>query len=125
MGGDNVPGKRQFNGHFKAGAPISRTRRIFNRISTNKDYKFGELTSLFLRFDEDQDDAWQSEINHYYKLDHIEAIKGYVMTVLRDQAPEVSLAFEWVDPKGLAKVTMSKTGDAYTITIHGLRAPPD
>jgi hypothetical protein len=129
MGG-NIPGKRDINGHFQAGAPIRRTRRIYDRISNNKDYKFGELTSLFLRYDEDQDDAWQNEIKSNYKQEYIDAIKGYVITVLSkvdptDHNPQVSLTFEWVDPTGPAKVTMTQAGDAYTITISGLRVCPE
>ena len=127
MGG-YIPGKRDINNHFQAGAPIRRTRKIYDRISNNKDYKFGELTSLFMRYDEDQDDAWQNEINGNYRQEYIDAIKGYVITVLSrvhptDPNPQVSLTFEWVD--GPAKVTMTQAGDAYTITISGLRAPPD
>jgi hypothetical protein len=129
MGG-NIPGKRDINIHFQAGAPIRRTRRIYDRISNNKDYKFGELTSLFMRYDEDQDDAWQAEIKNNYKQEYIDAIKRHVITVLSrvdptDQNPQVSLTFEWVDdPTGKAKVTMTQAGDAYTITISGLPAPP-
>jgi hypothetical protein len=129
MGG-YIPGKRDINNHFQAGAPIRRTRRIYDRISNKKDYKFGELTSLFMRYDEDQDDAWQNEIKSNYGPEYIDAIKGHVITVLSRvdptvQNPQVSLKFEWVDPTGPAKVTMTQDGDAYTITISGLRAPPD
>ena len=128
MGG-NIPSKQNINGQFQAGAPIRRTRRIYDRISNNnKDYKFGELTSFYMRYDEDQDDAWQKEIKTYYtQPEYIDAIKEYVMTVLSkvhptDPNPPVSLTFEWVS--GSPSVTMSHTGDAYTITISGLRAPP-
>jgi hypothetical protein len=131
MGG-YIPGKRDINNHFQAGAPIRRTRRIYDRISNDKDkdYKFGELTSLFMRYDEDQDDAWQNQIKSYYEQPYIDEIKGHVITVLSRvdptiQNPQVSLKFEWVDPNGPAKVTMTQSGDAYTITISGLRAPPD
>jgi hypothetical protein len=127
MGG-NIPGKRDINGHFQAGAPIRRTRRIYDRISNNKDYKFGELTSLFLRYDEDQDDTWQNEIKSNYDQEYIDAIKGHVVAVLskvdpKDPNSPVSLTFEW-HPKGPAGVTMTQAGDAYTITISGLREPP-
>ena len=128
MGG-YIPGQRDINNHFAAGAPIRRTRRIYDRISNNKDYKFGELTSLFLRYDEDQDDVWQREIKSNYKQEYIDEIKEYVIAVLSKVDPtdlnsQVSLTFEWVHPKGPAKVTMTQTGDAHTITISGLRAPP-
>jgi hypothetical protein len=129
MGG-NIPGKRDINVQFQAGAPIRRTRRIYDRISNNKDYRFGELTSLFMRYDEDQDDAWQNEIKNNYQAQYTDKIKEYVIEVLskvdpKDLNPKVSLTFEWVDPTGPKKdVTLTKAGDAYTITISGLRAPP-
>jgi hypothetical protein len=129
MGG-YIPSKRDINNHFAAGAPIKRTRRIYNRIRNDKDdYKFGELTSLFLRYDEDQDDVWQKQIKDNYGQQYIDAIKGHVVTVLSrvdltNPNSAVSLAFEWVDPTGPKKVTMAHTGDAYTITISGLPAPP-
>lgn len=125
MGG-NIPGKRDINIQFQAGAPIRRTRRIYDRISNNKDYRFGELTSLFMRYDEDQDDAWQNEIKNNYQTQYTDKIKEYVIAVLSkvDLNPRVSLTFEWVDPKGPKDVTMTQAGDAYTITISGLRAPP-
>jgi hypothetical protein len=128
MGG-YIPGKRDINNHFSAGAPIRRTRRIYDRISNNKDYKFGELTSLFLRYDEDQDAVWQDQITSNYDYAYTDLIKKYVIEVLSmvdptDLNSQVSLTFEWVDPKGPASVTMTQANDAYTITISGLRAPP-
>ena len=124
--GSYIPGKRDINNHFQAGAPIRRTRKIYDRISNNKDYKFGELTSLFMRYDEIQDDAWQNEINGNYRRNTLmrsrdtllQSCPGYI----DGSHPQVSLTFEWVD--GPAKVTMTQAGDAYTITISGLRAPP-
>ena len=128
MGG-YIPSKRDINNHFSAGAPIRRTRRIYDRISNNKDYKFGELTSLFLRYDEDQDAVWQYQITNNYDQVYTDLIKKYVIEVLSmvnptDLSSRVSLTFEWVDPTGPAKVTMTHAGDAYTITISGLSAPP-
>jgi hypothetical protein len=130
MGG-NIPRKRDINGHFQAGAPIRRTRRIYDRISNEKGgYKFGELTSFFLRYDEDRDDVWQHEITSNYDRVYTDLIKGHVIDVLSrvnptDHNPRVSLTFKWVDPTGPASVTMTQAGDACTITISGLRAPPD
>lgn len=129
MGG-YIPGQRDINNHFTAGVAIRRTRRIYDRISNDKkDYKFGELTSLFMRYDEDQDETWQQQITQFYKQEYIDAIKENVIAVLSrvnpaDPNPQVSLTFEWVDPKGPAKVTMTNDGNAYKITISGLRAPP-
>jgi hypothetical protein len=133
MGG-YIPSQRDINNHFSAGAPIRRTRRIYDRISNNKDYKFGELTSLFLRYDEDQDDVWQTQIrSNGYNQVYTDLIKKYVIEVLSmvnptDLKSQVSLTFVWINPTGnppgTAPVTLSQTGDAYTITISGLRAPP-
>ena len=127
MGG-NIPGKRDINNHFREGAPIRRTRRIYDRISNNKDYKFGELTSLFMRYDEDQDDVWQYEIKSNYGQEYIDTIKEHVKTVLYKVDPavpnsHVSLTFEW-HPEDPPKVTMTHAGGDYTITISGLSAPP-
>ena len=128
MGG-YIPSQRDINNHFQAGAPIRRTRRIYDRISNNKDYKFGELTSLFLRYDEDQDAVWQYQITSNYDHVYTELIKKYVIEVLSkvdltDLKSQVSLTFVWVNPTGSPSVTMAQAGDAYTITISGLRAPP-
>ena len=128
MGG-YIPSKRDINNHFAAGAPIRRTRKIYDRIRNNGDYKFGELTSLFLRYDEDQDAVWQDQITSNYDHVYTELIKKCVIEVLskvdpKDLNPRVSLTFEWVNPTGPKSVTMRPDGDAYTITISGLPAPP-
>jgi hypothetical protein len=124
MGG-YIPGKRDINNHFQAGAPIRRTKRIYDRISNNKDYKFGELTSLFMRYDEDQDDVWQNEIKNNYTPGYIDMIKGHVIHVLSqvDHNPQVSLTFEW-HPTDPPNVTRTQDGNAYTIKISGMREPP-
>jgi len=133
MGG-YIPTQRDINHHFSAGAPIRRTRRIYDRISNNKDYKFGELTSLFLRYDEDEDAVWQNQItSNGYNQGYTDLIKKYVIEVLSmvdptDLKSQVSLTFVWINPTGnppgTAPVTLSQTSDAFTITISGLRAPP-
>jgi hypothetical protein len=129
MGG-YIPGKRDINNQFSAGAAIRRTKRIYERISIDKkDYKFGQLTSLFMRYDEDQNDVWQQQIDHNYGQEYAEKIKENVIEVLSrvslKDPNQVSLTFEWVDPTGPKKVTMTHVGEAYTITISGLPALPD
>jgi hypothetical protein len=120
------PGKRDINGQFTAGAKIRKTRRLFDRVSTNGDYKFGELTSFFFRYDEDQDDAWQDDIKNNYPQDVIDKIRRNVITVLSKVDPHdphtpISLTFDWKN--GPADVTMTQVGDAHTITIYGMKEP--
>jgi hypothetical protein len=135
MGDDAVltrPRRSDINKQFKAGPNIRRTRRLYDRISTSKDYKFGELTAFFYYYNEDQDDAWQGDISRDYPTHITEQIKQNVISVLSKvnpdphaPDPQVSLTFEWYpnDPKGVT-MTVDATGNAYTMKISGLRPPP-
>jgi hypothetical protein len=125
MGDDNAlvrPGQRDINGQFRAGAQIRRTRRIYDRIKNRnkgEDYNFGELTSFFHRYDEDQDEAWRRDIKQFYTDEDpniVEKIKQNVITVLskvnpNDLNPRTSLTIEWYpkDPKGVT-MTVDATG---------------
>jgi hypothetical protein len=138
MGDDNAlvrPGQRDINGQFRAGTQIRRTRRIYDRIKNrnkSEDYNFGELTSFFHRYDEDQDEAWQRDIKQFYTDEDpniVEKIKQNVITVLskvnpNDLNPRTSLTIEWYpnDPKGVT-MNVDATGFAYTMKISGFREP--
>ncbi len=103
MGDDFVlvrPGSSDINDQFKAGNKIRRTRRIYDRIKdrNNGDYNFGELTSFFYNFTEDQDDSWQDDINNNYPQSIIDQIRQNVITVLskvdpHDSHTPISLTF--------------------------------
>jgi hypothetical protein len=135
--GDDIllvrPGKVDINGQFTAGAQIRRTRRIYDRIKdrSSGQYNFGELTAFFYNYSEDQDDAWQDEINNNYPSPVIDKIRAQVISVLEKVDPKdtkcpISLTFYW-DPKpgpnGGPDAVLTQAGDAYTITIYQLMEP--
>jgi hypothetical protein len=130
MGDDFVltrPGSTDLNNQFKAGKKIRKTKRIYDAINKGGDYKFGELTAFFYGYDVDEDDAWQDDIKNNYPQNVIDDIKNFVISVLdkvdpHDPNTRISLKFEW-NPQGPPKATLTQTGDAYTITIYGLREP--
>jgi len=134
MGDDIVlvrPGSPDINDQFKAGNKIRRTRRIYDRIKerNNGDYNFGELTSFFYNFTEDQDDSWQDDINNNYPQYIIDQIRKNVITVLskvdpHDSHTPISLTFVWdtTSPVGVT-MTSDSAGHAYTMTISGLKEP--
>jgi hypothetical protein len=133
MGDDFVlvrPGSSDINDQFKAGNNIRRTRRIYDRIKdrNNGEYNFGELTSFFYSFTEDQDDSWQDDINNNYPPNIIDQIRQNVINVLSNVDPHdantpISLTFIWkAGPVGVT-MTVDAAGHAYTMTISGLMAP--
>jgi hypothetical protein len=134
MGDDIIltrPGSPDINKQFQAGNHIRKTRRIYDRIKNrnNGDYNFGELTSFFYGYDENQDDSWQDDIKNNYPQNIIDQIRQNVITVLSKVDPHdantpISLTFIW-DPTGALGVTMTSdsAGYAYTMTISGLKAP--
>jgi hypothetical protein len=137
MADDNFlarPGGPDINDQFKAGNKIRRTRRIYDRIKnrTNGDYNFGELTAFFHRYDEDEDERWQDDIDVHYRQKHqdvVDQIRRNVITVLskvdpHDSHTPISLTFVW-DEAGQPGVTMTAdaAGHAHTMKITGLKAP--
>jgi hypothetical protein len=133
MGDDIVltrPGSPDINKQFQAGNHIRKTRRIYDRIKNrnNGDYNFGELTSFFYGFDEDQDDSWQDDIKNNYPQNIIDQITQNVITVLSKVDPHdantpISLTFIWTPgPMGVT-MTSDSAGHAYTMTISGLKEP--
>jgi len=126
------PGGPDINKQFQANK-IRRTRRIYDRIKNHNsgDYNFGELTSFFYSYDEDQDDSWQRDIADNYPSHIIEQIKQNVISVLSQVNPNphapdpvVSLQFVWDDtpPVGVT-MTYDPLHHAYTMKINGLKAP--
>jgi hypothetical protein len=134
MGDDVIltrPGGPDINKQFQAGNNIRRTRRIYDRIKDrgNGEYNFGELTSFFYGYDEDQDASWQDDINNNYPQNYIDQIRENVIAVLSKVDPHdantpISLTFIWDEtaPVGVA-MTVNSTGFAYTMTISGLKKP--
>jgi hypothetical protein len=126
------PGINDINDQFKAGKKIRKTKRIFDAINRNGDYKFGELTAFFYGYDVDEDAAWQDDIkNNYTDMDPniVEKIKQNVKDVLSKVDPtdphtRISLTFEWhpADPKDVT-MTSDAAGEAYTMKISGFRKP--
>ena len=123
-------GKPDINDQFKAGPKIRKTRRLYDRIKDgNGDYRFGELTAFFYKFDEDDDDIWQSDIKNKYPKWVRDQIKQTVIQVLsqvdpHDTNPQVSLEFEWSSggPVGVA-TSYDQANHAYKIKISGLPGP--
>jgi hypothetical protein len=133
MGDDNIltrPGSPDINKQFQAGNNIRKTRRIYDRIKdrNNGEYNFGELTSFFYGYDEDQDDGWQDDIKNNYPQNYIDQIRENVITVLSKVDPHdantpISLTFIWTaGPVGVT-MTVDAAGHAYTMTISGLMPP--
>lgn len=134
MGDDIVltrPGSPDINRQFEAGNHIRKTRRLYDRIKNrnNGDYNFGELTSFYYGYDEDQDDSWQDDIKNNYPQNIIDQIRQNVIHVLSKVDPHdphspISLTFYWDEtaPVGVT-MTPDSAGPAYTMTISGLRKP--
>ena len=127
------PGSPDINKQFQANK-IRRTRRIYDRIKNRNsgDYNFGELTSFFYGYDENQDDSWQGDIKDNYPTHIIEQIKQNVISVLSQVNPNphapdpvVSLTFVWDETATPVGVTMTydSAHHAYTMKISGLKAP--
>jgi hypothetical protein len=126
MADDSVlarPGKKDINGQFTAGKMIRKTKRIYDALSRNGDYQFGELTAFFYGYDVDEAAAWQVDIKMNYPQDVIDKIKKFVIEVLdkvdpKDKNTPISLEFKW-DQNGNPNAVLTQTGDAHTITIYG------
>jgi hypothetical protein len=122
------PGRPDINAQFTA-ENIRKTLAEYKEVKERGgDYKFGALSAKFYHLDEDQTEAWESDIEIVYPKDVQDEIKRHIIHALthRDhhghESP-IPLTMKWSSGPRAVAVTYNPSGPSYKIEIFGFLSP--